>query len=482
MEENMTIERYDQLFIDGVWVPATGNTWIDVVNPATEEPIASVLSASPADVDAAVAAARTAFDSFGQTSVEERIKLLERLLEVYGRRRDEFAETLTREMGAPITLARTAQSFLGVAHLERTIEAMRRQDLEEVRGTSRVLRQPAGVAALITPWNWPINQVFTKVASAMAAGCTMVLKPSEVAPLNAILFAQVAEEAEVPPGVFNLVFGEGPTVGSQLSRHPDVDVVSFTGSTRAGSQISKDASDTIKMVHLELGGKSPNIILDDAPLEEAVRAGVTVCYLNAGQSCSVATRMIVPRDRVEDAVAIAKTVAEEFVIGDPMDEKTTLGPIVNSKQFAHVQRLIQAGIDEGARLVTGGVGKPEGFERGYFTKPTVFADVDPKMRVSQEEIFGPVLVITAYDTVEEAVRIANDTVYGLAAVVQSADKGRAMNVARQIRAGHVYINHDSAEYAGVPFGGWKQSGNGYEHDEWGMEGFQVIKAVLGVGE
>jgi aldehyde dehydrogenase (NAD+) len=338
------------------------------------------------------------------------------------------------------------------------------------------------VAALITPWNWPINQVFTKVASAMAAGCTMVLKPSEVAPLNAILFAQVAEEAEVPPGVFNLVFGEGPTVGSQLSRHPEVDVVSFTGSTRAGSQISKDASDTIKMVHLELGGKSPNIILDDAPLEEAVRAGVTVCYLNAGQSCSVATRMIVPRDRVEDAVAIAKTVAEEFVIGDPMDEKTTLGPIVNSKQFAHVQRLIQAGIDEGARLVTGGVGKPEGFERGYFTKPTVFADVDPKMRVSQEEIFGPVLVITAYDTVEEAVRIANDTVYGLAAVVQSADKGRAMDVARQIRAGHVYINHDSAEYAGVPFGGWKQSGNGYEHDEWGMEGFQVIKAVLGVGE
>jgi len=482
MEESMTVERFDQLFINGAWVPATGNTWIDVVNPATEEAIASVLSASPADVDAAVAAARTAFDSFGQTSVEERIKLLERMLEVYERRRDEFAETLTREMGAPITLARTAQSFLGTAHLERTIEAMRRQDLEEVRGTSRVLRQPAGVAALITPWNWPINQIFTKVASAMAAGCTMVLKPSEVAPLNAILFAQVVEEAEVPPGVFNLVFGEGPTVGSQLSRHPEVDVVSFTGSTRAGSQISKDASDTIKMVHLELGGKSPNLILDDAPLEEAVRTGVTVCYLNAGQSCSVATRMIVPRKLVDDVVAIAKAVAEEFVIGDPMDEGTTLGPIVNAKQFAHVQNLIQVGIDEGARLVTGGVGKPEGIERGYFTKPTVFADVDPKMRVAQEEIFGPVLVITAYDTEEEAVRIANDSVYGLAAVVQSADKARAMNVARQIRAGHVYINHDSAEYAGVPFGGWKQSGNGYEHDQWGIEGFQVIKAVLGVGE
>ena len=478
----MTIQRFDKLFINGTWVPATSKTWIDVINPATEEPIASVLSASEADVNAAVAAARTAFDSFGQTSVDERIKLMERILEVYERRRDEFAETLTREMGAPIELSRTAQSFLGVAHLQRTIEAMQRQELDEVRGTSRVLREPAGVAALITPWNWPINQIFTKVASAMGAGCTMVLKPSEVAPLDAILFAEVVEEAGVPDGVFNLVFGEGPTVGSQLSRHPEVDVISFTGSTRAGSQISKDASDTIKIVHLELGGKSPNVILDDAPLEQAVRTGVAVCYANGGQSCSVATRMIVPRKSLDEVVRIAKAAAEEFVVGDPEAEATTLGPMVNARQFAHVQRLIQAGIDEGARLVTGGVGKPEGIERGYYVKPTVFADVDTKMTIAQEEIFGPVLSILAYETEEEAIRIANDSVYGLAAVVQSADKERALKVARRIRAGHVYINHDNAEYAGVPFGGWKQSGNGYEHDQWGMEGFQLLKGVLGVGD
>jgi aldehyde dehydrogenase (NAD+) len=477
----MSIERFDKLFINGAWVPATSKTWIEVVNPATEEPIASVLSASETDVNKAVAAARAAFDSFGRTSVEERVKMLERLLEVYLRRRDEFAETLTREMGAPITLSKTAQSFLGIAHLERTIEAMRRQEIEEVKGTSRVLRQPAGVAALITPWNWPINQIFTKVASALGAGCTMVLKPSEVAPLDAIMFAEVVEEAGIPDGVFNLVFGEGPTVGSQLSRHPDVDVVSFTGSTRAGSQISKEAADTIKLVHLELGGKSPNVILDDAPLEEAVRTGVAVCYANGGQSCSVATRMIVPRESLDDVIRIAKEAAEEFVVGDPADEATTLGPMVNAKQYAHVQALIQAGIDEGARLVTGGVGKPEGVEKGYFVKPTVFADVDNSMRIAQEEIFGPVLSIIAYDSEDEAIKIANDSVYGLAAVVQSADKERALEVARQIRAGHVYINHDTAEYAGVAFGGWKQSGNGYEHDEWGMAGFQLLKGVLGVG-
>jgi aldehyde dehydrogenase (NAD+) len=478
----MGVDRHSNLFINGKWVPSTGHTWIDVVNPATEEPIASVLSASESDVNAAVAAARSAFDTFGRTSVDERVKLLERLVEVYERRREEFADTLTREMGAPTTLARTAQSGLGTAHLQCTIDAMRRQELEEKVGASRVLRQPAGVAALITPWNWPINQIFTKFASALGAGCTMVLKPSEVAPLDAILFAEIVEEAGVPDGVFNLVFGEGPTVGSQLSRHPEVDVVSFTGSTRAGSQISKDAADTIKTVHLELGGKSPNVILDDAPLEQAVRTGVQVCYANGGQSCSVATRMIVPRDKLDEVVRIAKETAEAFVVGDPAEESTTLGPMVNAKQFAHVQRLIQAGIDEGATLVTGGVGKPEGVEKGYFVKPTVFADVDTKMTIAQEEIFGPVLSILAYDTEEEAVEIANDSVYGLAAVVQSADTERALNIARQIRAGHVYINHETAQYAGVPFGGWKQSGNGYEHDQWGMEGFQLLKAVTGVGE
>jgi len=478
----MAIERFNNVYVNGSWVPATGNTWIDVINPATEEAFASVRSASEADVNAAVAAARAAFQDFGRTSVDERIKLLERALEIYERRRDEFADTLSREMGAPITLSRTNQTALGAAHIERTIEALRRQDLEEKRGTSRIIREPAGVAVLITPWNWPINQVFTKVASALAAGCTMVLKPSEVAPLDAILFAQILDEAGVPPGVFNMVFGEGPTIGSQLCRHRDVDVISFTGSTRAGSQISKDAADTIKVVQLELGGKSPNVILDDADLSVAVRTGVTVCYLNAGQSCSVATRMIVPRSALEEVVAIAKEAAEEFVPGDPFDESTTLGPIVNARQFAHVQGLIQSGIDEGARLVTGGVGKPEGIDRGYFARPTVFADVTSDMRIAQEEVFGPVLTIHAYDTEEEAVQIANDTVYGLAAVVQSSDTARALKVARQIRAGHVYINHEATDYAGVPFGGWKQSGNGYEHDQWGMEGFQLIKAILGAGE
>jgi aldehyde dehydrogenase (NAD+) len=475
----MTIERYGNLYIDGAWVPATSTTWVDVVNPATEEPIASVRSASEADVNAAVAAARNAFESFSLTTVDERIAMLQSLLDAYRRRREEFAVTLTTEMGAPITLARTNQTFLGEAHIERTIEAMRHQALEETRGTSRIIRQPAGVAGLITPWNWPINQVFTKVASALGAGCTMVLKPSEFSPLNAVLFGEIVEEAGIPSGVFNLVFGEGPTVGSALVRHPDVDVVSFTGSTRAGSQISKDAADTIKIVHLELGGKSPNVVLDDAPLETAVATGLAVCYLNGGQSCSVATRLIVPRSKLEEAVAIARAAAEAYVVGDPMDEGTTLGPMVNAKQFAHVQRLIQSGIDQGARLVTGGTGRPEGVTRGYFVKPTVFADVDTKMRIAQEEIFGPVLCIIAYDTVDEAVRIANDTVYGLAAAVQSADLARATEVAKRIRAGHVYVNYDANDYAAVPFGGWKQSGNGYEHDVWGMQGFQLLKAITG---
>jgi aldehyde dehydrogenase (NAD+) len=475
----MGVQRHGELFIGGRWVPARGTTWVEVVNPATEEPVAAVRSAADADVDAAVRAGRAAFEDFSRTGVDDRVKLLERLLEVYVRRKDEFADALTREMGAPTSLARGPQAALGVAHLERTIEALRRQQLEEVRGTSRIVRQPAGVAALITPWNWPINQVFTKVASALGAGCTMVLKPSEFSPLDAILFAEIVEEAGVPAGVFNLVFGEGPTVGAALARHPEVDVVSFTGSTRAGRQISEAAAETIKIVHLELGGKSPNIILDDAPLETAVTNGVNACFSNAGQSCSVATRMIVPEHLLEDVVRIAKEAAEEFVVGDPADESTTLGPLVNARQHAHVQRLIQSGIDEGARLVTGGPGKPEGFERGYYVKPTVFADVQPSMQIAQEEIFGPVLSILTYRDEEEAVRIANDTIYGLAAVVQSADRERAVAIAERVRAGHVYINHEFNAYAAVPFGGWKQSGLGYEHDEWGMGGFQLLKSILG---
>ena len=475
----MPVDRHDQIYVNGSWTTSSGRTWVDVVNPASEEATASVLSSSEEDVNLAVSAARHAFDDFSESTTEQRVKLLERMLEIYERRVPEFARTLTREIGAPITLSSTAQVGLGSAHLANTIAALQRQELEEPRGSSLILRQPAGVAALITPWNWPINQVFTKAAAALAAGCTMVLKPSEVSPLTAIMFTEIADEAGIPAGVFNLVLGEGPTVGSQLVRHPDVDVVSFTGSTRAGSQFSKEAADTIKIVHLELGGKSPNVILDDADLESAVHMGVGACYSNAGQSCSVGTRMIVPEHLLDQVTDLAKAAAEEFVIGDPTSESTTLGPLVNARQFAHVQRLIQAGIDEGATLVTGGTGRPEGHERGYFVRPTVFSDVTSSMTIAREEIFGPVLSIMTYRDEDEAVAIANDTVYGLAAVVQSQDHARAMRVARRIRAGHVYVNHEFNAYAAVPFGGWKQSGNGYEHDEWGLAGFQVIKSVLG---
>jgi aldehyde dehydrogenase (NAD+) len=472
-------DNYGKFYIDGAWVAPLGRGSAVVINPATEQTVATIALASAADVNAAVAAAKRAFPSFSTTTVEERIAYLERILAAFERRKDEFAEVMTAEMGAPIGLASTAQVGLGTAHLSRTIEALRSMQFEERRGDTVIVKEPTGVAALITPWNWPVNQVFTKFASAFAAGCTMVLKPSEVAPLDAMLFAELVDEAGVPAGVFNLINGEGPVAGQALVSHPDVDVVSFTGSTRAGIQIAKAAAETVKVVHQELGGKSPNIILDDADLEEAVTRGVHACYSNAGQSCSVATRMLVPRAKVAEAAAIAKRVAESYVVGDPMSESTTMGPLVNSTQFAHVQRLIARGIDEGAELVTGGTGKPEGLETGYFVKPTIFSSVDNSMDVAQTEIFGPVLCIIGYDTEDEAVDIANDTVYGLAAVVQSADKDRAMKVARRIQAGHVYYNHQFAQYASSPFGGRKQSGTGYEHDEWGIEGFLSTKAILG---
>ena len=476
------MKTVNQLYINGQWVDARGTDVHPVINPATEQEIAHVQSASEADVNDAVAAAKAAFGSFSQTTLEERGKLLEKLLAIYERRRNEFAATLTEEMGSPISFSETVQTALGVGHIQATINALKDMKLEEVRGPSLIVREAAGVAGLITPWNFPINQIFTKVASALGAGCTMVLKPSEIAPLDAILFAEMMDEAGVPAGVFNLVFGDGPGVGSMLSRHPDIEVISFTGSTRAAREISKDASDTIKMVHLELGGKSPNVILDDADFATAVPLGLNVCFVNCGQACSVATRMLVPRSRLEEANALAKAAAESAIVGDPTDPQTTLGPLVSKKQFDIVQGYIQKGIDEGATLLTGGVGKPEGLEQGYFCKPTIFTDVDPQSTIAQEEIFGPVLVIIPYDTEEEAIEIANGTIYGLAGVVQSSNQERAMKVARQIRAGHVYINHQSAEYANVPFGGWKQSGNGYEHADYGVMGFQVVKSILGANQ
>ncbi|MEW1811915.1 aldehyde dehydrogenase family protein [Pseudarthrobacter phenanthrenivorans] len=466
-------------YIDGEWVPASGADVSKVVNPATLDVLAEIRLSSLDDVNRAVAAARRAFPSFSRTSLSDRSALLSRILEIYNRRRGDFADALTAEMGAPTTLAHGAQSYLGAAHLSETIEALGRMELEEQRGTTAIVREPAGVAALITPWNWPINQIFTKLASALAAGCTVVLKPSQITPLDALLTAEILEEAGVPKGVFNLVHGKGTEVGRALASHPDVDVVSFTGSTRAGRDISKAAADTIKIVHLELGGKSPNILLDDADFEDAVKRGVDVCFSNAGQSCSVATRMLVPRERLEEAAEIAKKVAESYVVGDPTSPDTTMGPISNPSQWETVQALIQAGIDEGATLVTGGPGKPDGLDKGYFAKPTIFSNVDNKMTIAQEEIFGPVLSIIGYDTEEEAIEIANDSIYGLAGAVQSQDIERARRVAARIHAGHVYINNQTDSYAAAPFGGFKQSGNGYEHGEWGIHGFQVVKSILG---
>jgi aldehyde dehydrogenase (NAD+) len=473
------MKHYDKIYINGQWVPARGEKVIPVINPANETAFADVKSASSEDVEAAVAAAKAAFPAFSQTSITERIALLEKLLAAYERRRGDFSAALTEEMGAPKTLSETGQTGLGVAHIQATIDALKNMAQDIQRGTTSIEYEAAGVAALITPWNWPINQVFTKAASAIAAGCTMVLKPSQVSPIDAILFTELIDEVGFPKGVFNLVTGDGVVIGRQLSLHPDVDVVSFTGSTRAGREISRDAAETIKVVHLELGGKSPNVILDDADFEAAVSNGVHACFSNAGQSCSVATRMIVPRSKLAEVNEIAKRVAETYVVGDPTKEETTMGPLVNERQFKIVQGYIEKGIAEGATLLTGGPGRPAGLDKGYFTKPTVFTDVDPKSTIAQEEIFGPVLSIIAYDTVDEAIEIANDSIYGLAGVVQSRDREKALKVARKIRAGHVYINHLFGEYANVPFGGWKQSGTGYEHADFGIRGFQLVKSILG---
>ncbi|RSZ61397.1 aldehyde dehydrogenase family protein [Corynebacterium hylobatis] len=475
-----TLTRYSDFYVDGRWEPASGQEWDDVRSPVTEQVLHTVRRSSSADVDRAVAAAKNAFPAFSRTTVAERIELLERILEVYRNRKEEFAQALTLEIGAPITLARGAQAGTGEGHLASAIEALRNQQLEESRGDSLIIREPAGVAALITPWNWPMNQIFTKVASALGAGCTVVFKPSEVAPLTGLLVAEILDEVGLPAGVFNLVTGDGPSVGSLLTSHPDVNVVSFTGSTRAGREITRAAADTIKIVHLELGGKSPDIILDDADFAKAVDACIEACFRNAGQSCSVTTRMLVPKKHAEEIIALAKEAAERYVVGDPAEETTTLGPIVNQRQFDHVQGLIQQGIDEGARLVTGGTGLPDGISTGYYTRPTVFADVDSSMSIAREEIFGPVLSILTYESEDEAIEIANDSIYGLGASVQSSDPQRALAVARRIRSGHVYINQQNSDYVSVPFGGWKQSGTGYEHSVWGIEGFQLIKAVLGI--
>ncbi|WP_152046205.1 aldehyde dehydrogenase family protein [Aureimonas psammosilenae] len=468
-----------KFFIDGEWVePARPGATLPVTDPSTEEAFAEIAMGSAADIDKAVAAARRAFATYGQTTKEERLDLLRRLLAVYKRRAKEMGEAISREMGAPLPWAISTQAGIGTAHLSKTIEALEGFEFEELRGKTLIAREPIGVVGMITPWNWPMNQIMCKVAPALAAACTMILKPSEIAPMSGLLFAEIVEEAGVPKGVFNLVNGDGPSVGEAMSAHPGIDMMSFTGSTRAGILVAKAAADTIKRVHQELGGKSPNIVLPDADLEKAVTAGVGECFGNSGQSCNAPTRMFVPLERRDEAAAIAARAAEGFKVGPAATEGTKLGPVVSQVQYDKIQDLIESGIRDGARLVAGGLGRPDGLNRGYFVKPTIFADVTPDMRIAREEIFGPVLSILSYETEDDAIELANDTVYGLAAYVQSGDLTRARRVASRLRAGNVYIN-DPAWDAGAPFGGYKQSGNGREYADFGLAEFLEIKGICG---
>jgi aldehyde dehydrogenase (NAD+) len=468
-----------KFYINGQWVDPISKNRIGVENPATEEIVCEVAMGSAEDADRAILAARSAFDSWTYRPVAERIAIVKRVLEVYNDRYEDFAQVMSTEMGAPITWARGAQAWAGQVHMEATIKAAEEMVWEYNRGTTRIIYEGIGVCSLITPWNWPMNQIACKVAPALVAGCTMVLKPSEIAPLSGTLFAQVCHDAGVPAGVFNMVHGAGPEVGARMSVHPEVDMVSFTGSTRAGTQIAAVAAATAKRVAQEMGGKSPNIILPTANIAEAVAAGVNAVMANTGQSCDAPTRMLVPRNRQAEALAVAKEVAEAIKVGDPRDEDTGMGPLVSKLQFDKVQRLIQAGIDEGATLVTGGVGRPAGLNRGWFVRPTVFGDVVNSMTISKEEIFGPVLAIQPYDSIEDAIAQGNDTIYGLAAYI-SGPVEDAIPVARRLRAGTVNLNYPDWDTF-APFGGYKQSGNGREYADWGIHDFCEVKGIVGYG-
>ena len=469
---------YTKFYINGSWVEPSETNTLGVENPATLEQCATISIGNNADVDNAVAAAKAAFETFSQTSVEERAALLDKIAEIYMSRIGEIAEAIREEMGAPISLASTAQAYAGLAHITEAAKILRNFSFSEDLGAHRVVKEPIGVCGLITPWNWPMNQVTCKVAPALAVGCTMVLKPSEVAPLSSYIFTEIMHEAGVPAGVYNMVNGDGPGVGTALSKHPDVDMMSFTGSTRAGSLVAQNAAPTVKRVTQELGGKSPNIVLDDADLEAAVTRGVLHMYNNTGQSCNAPSRMLVPRGRLAEAEQIAAAVSQTVVVGDTADKDTTMGPVVSKVQWDKIQGLIQKGIDEGAKLVCGGTGLPDGIEAGHYVRPTVFSEASNDMTISREEIFGPVLTMIPYDSEEEAIRIANDTPYGLAGYVQSGDMDHARAVASKIRAGNIHINGASGG-PDIPFGGYKQSGNGRE---WGAHGFTdylEIKAIEG---
>jgi aldehyde dehydrogenase (NAD+) len=467
-----------QFYIDGKWVAPFQPHDFPVINPATEEQIATISLGSVADVDRAVAAAKRAFDSFSETTVDQRRELLQRIIAVYKAKSQEMAQAISSEMGAPLAFAKAAQVGAGLAHFLEILRVLDHFAFDEVRGTTLFRKEPIGVCGLITPWNWPMNQIVAKVGPAIAAGCTMVLKPSELAPLSAYLFAQILDEAKLPAGVFNFVNGDGPTVGAALSTHPDIAMVSFTGSTRAGVAVATAAAPTVKRVTQELGGKSANIILDDANFAAAVKEGAVSCFRNTGQSCNAPTRMLVPKSRMAEAVEAAKQAAQATNVGDPTAETTNLGPLSGKAQFEKVERLIQKGIDEGAKLVAGGPGRPQGLTKGYYARPTVFADVRNDMTIAREEIFGPVLCIIPYEDEDDAVRIANDTPYGLSGFVTSGDLEHARKVAKRIRSGNVHINGARPDFAGC-FGGYKQSGNGREWGEAGLEEFLELKTVFG---
>jgi aldehyde dehydrogenase (NAD+) len=467
-----------RFFIDGEWVTPAGRKESLVINPATEEPVGKILLGAAEDVDAAVRSARAAFETYSQTSREERIALFERIVKVYEANIERLAKAVSDEMGAPMQLAVQAQAGSGFRHLSTALTILKDFEFEERLGTTQILREPIGVCGLITPWNWPLNQISCKVAPALAVGCTVVLKPSEVAPVTAHIFAEILAEAGVPNGVFNLVDGDGPGVGEPISRHPDIDMVSFTGSTRAGVLVAKAAADTVKRVSQELGGKSANIILEDADLAASVAHGVNWMMTNSGQSCNAPSRMLVPAKRYDEAVEVARKTAQQLVVGDPKAPGVTTGPLANKLQFERVQALIAKGIEEGAKAVIGGIGRPDGIDKGYFVKPTIFAGVNNEMTIAREEIFGPVMVLIPYKDEADAIRIANDSVYGLSGHVHSGNIENARRVASKLRTGMIHVN-GAARDMFAPFGGYKQSGNGRE---WGREGFKEFletKAVMG---
>jgi len=479
MNRSLRMKDCKQFYIDGQWVNPLEPRALDVINPANEAVCATISLGSAADVELAVTAARRAFNTYGFSSREERIALLEAVVAAYKNNYNEMAEAISEEMGAPTKLAAQNQAGAGLGHITTALEILKTYEFEETAGNSRIFKEPIGVCGLITPWNWPVNQIACKVAPALAVGCTMVLKPSEVAPLSAYVFAKILDEAGVPAGVFNLINGDGPGVGTALSGHPDVDMMSFTGSTRAGSLVAQSAAPTVKRVAQELGGKSANIILEDVDLEAAVSRGVKTMFVNSGQSCNAPSRMLVPAARMAEAAEIAAKTAAKVVVGDPKAEGTTMGPVVSDLQYNKIQGLIQAGIDEGATLVCGGTGLPEGIDKGYFVRPTIFADVNNQMTIAREEIFGPVLTILPYSSEAEAIEIANDTPFGLAGYIQGNDMERVQAVASKIRAGNINVNGQSGDF-NTPFGGYKQSGNGREWGAHGFADFLETKAVSGI--